>query len=418
MTVSLVEQFLEFIDEAPKQSVCELSRRVLLRCRELTDAEAGTIFIVRRIGRRRWLEAMAVQNDAIKVGNGSFKIPVDTASIAGYVAATGETVNIDDAYEIPEDRSYRFNRDFDTLSGYRTRSILCFGLRGFGSHVVGVVQLINRRDHNGAQTQAFLPNHERVIAPVNHLVGRALERAIFMEKLADKNETLRQRNQELRQERAEVERLQIETERAFMQSVELLARAAELHDADTGNHILRVNEYSFYLARLAGMSARFCTEIRSFAALHDVGKMSVDKAVLHKRGRLDAGELVEMQHHTTYGYQILSVSPRLAMAAEIAHGHHEKWDGTGYPHQRRGDDIPIAARIVAIADIYDALRSVRPYKTGFNHEQAFEIMTRGDDRIDPISHFDPRLIHLFSDNHGEFAHIWDRLNDIPGTQHG
>ena len=406
-----MEQFLEFIDEAPTRSVSHLSRRVLQRCRALTGAEAGTIFIARHQGRRHWLEAVAIQNDIIKVDGEHFKVPIDLTSIAGYVASTRQTLTIADAYEISPDLPYHFNRAFDLATGFRTRSILCFALKGFRGAVIGIVQLINRRSVASAEVLPFLPEHERMIAPVNHLVGRTLERAAFTEELAKKNEKLRQRNQDLRAERAEVDRLHAETERAFMQSVELLARAAELHDVDTGNHILRVNEYSNYIAKRLNLPAAFCFDIHAFAALHDVGKISIDKAVLHKNGRLNEREMLEMQSHTSYGYQILAVSPRLAMAAEIAHGHHEKWDGSGYPNRKRGEEIPLAARIVALADVYDALRSVRPYKPSLSHERAVAIISDGDDRIDPASHFDPAIHRLFIDNHGEFARIWDRLTE-------
>ena len=99
------------------------------------------------------------------------------------------------------------------------------------------------------------------------------------------------------------------------------------------------------------------------------------------------------------------------MAAAIALNHHERWDGTGYPNGRRGDEIPIEARIVALADIYDALRSTRPYKTGFSHDQALNIILEGDDRMDPEGHLDPELKHLFSDHHAGMAEIWERLGD-------
>ena len=118
-----------------------------------------------------------------------------------------------------------------------------------------------------------------------------------------------------------------------------------------------------------------------------------------------------MNNHVIYGKQILERSPRLRMAAEIAIAHHEKWDGTGYPHGLKGEEIPLAARIVAIADIYDALRAERPYKPAFSHEKAMSIMLVGDDRIDPLQHFDPALLHLLRHNHQGMADIWDRLHD-------
>ncbi|HEY0833707.1 MAG TPA: HD domain-containing phosphohydrolase [Azospirillum sp.] len=400
--MSLVEQFLEFIDSTRNPSVGELSRRVLHKCRELTGAEAGTIFVLRGRGRLRHLEAVSVQNDAVRTNGSRFVIPADTSSIAGAVALSGETVFVDDAYAIPPDRPYRFNASFDQTTGFRTRSILAFALKGFDDRPEGVVQLINRRE--GDAVRPFLPEHEAMIAPVNHIVGRALERAVMVENLAEQNRTLRQ-------QRATIAALNAETERAFMVSVRLLARAAEIHDEDTGNHILRVNEYSYALARRARCPKPFCDEIRYSAALHDVGKMSVDQAVLHKKGRLDAHELAEMRRHPVYGWEILNTSDRLRMAAEIALCHHEQWAGTGYPAGRKGEEIPLSARIVALADCYDALRSVRPYKPGFSHAEALAIMTRGDDRIDPARHFDPRLLALFARHHEAFARIWDELRD-------
>ncbi|MBI1208788.1 MAG: HD domain-containing protein [Azospirillum sp.] len=409
----MLEQFVEFIEQVPVGSARAMSDRVLSRCRELTGAEAGTVFILRRRGKLRWLEAMSSQNAVVPTRNESFKVPVDEGSIAGYVAASGRTVFIDDAYDIPADRPYRFNPSFDRLTGFRTRSILCFALFSAPSRIIGTVQLINRRGDLPGEPLNFLPDHVAMIAPVNLIVGRAIERADHLERMALKNEKLRQRNHELVQERRRVEALRAETEHAFMLSVGLLARASELHDADTGNHILRVNEYAWLLAGLAGQPKAFCDEIRYSAALHDVGKMSIDKAILHKKGRLDAAEFREMQRHTVYGYEILKASDRLLMAAEIAHCHHEQWTGQGYPRGLVGEAIPLSARIVAIADVYDALRSERPYKKGFGHAQSLEIMRNGDERIDPINHFDPALLRLFAEHHQEFAEIWDRLRDAP-----
>lgn len=401
--MSLTEQFLEFIERAPDQSVRALTCRVLSKCRELSGAEAGSVFIVSGRGRHRVLEAMALQNDVVRTSGKSFKIPVDTASIAGHVATTGETLFIADAYALDEWAPYRFNPGFDQATGFRTRSILAFALVGYGGKVVGVVQLINRRDEEGRET-VFPAEYAEVIAPVNAIVGRSIERAIHQEKL-------RESNRKLKEERARVAKLQVETESAFMVSVELLARAAELHDEDTGNHILRVNEYARALAEWAGCSKAFCHEIGYSAALHDVGKMSVDQAILHKKGRLDEREFKEMQQHPRYGHEILACSDRLRMAADIAFGHHEKWAGTGYPRGLKGDEIPLAARIVSIADCYDALRSQRPYKPAFSHEKAMSILTEGDDRLDPTEHFDPRLMELVRRNHAEFDAIWEKLKD-------
>ena len=408
--VSLVEQFLEFIEKNPRQSVQSLCERVLWKCRALTDAEAGTIFVLRKKGRTREMVAMALQNDMVKTRSESFVVPVSVESIAGYVAVTGKPVLIDDAYALSSEWPFRFNRSFDLATGFRTRSILCFALGGYHGRTIGVVQLINRRGTAPGSVEPFLIEHEQMIAPVNHIVGRAIELADNVERISEQNAKLRERNSQLREERERVVKLQKETEWAFMLSVELLARAAEQHDADTGDHILRVNEYSYALAKMARQPTEFCNNIRIFAALHDVGKMSVDKAVLHKPGRLNAEELEEMQRHTVYGYNILKASDRLAMAADIARGHHEKWAGGGYPLGVKGEEIPLAARIVALADVYDALRSARPYKAGFSHDEAVQIIIHGDDRINPAEHFDPELLRLFGRHHQQFDEIWRRMS--------
>jgi HD-GYP domain-containing protein (c-di-GMP phosphodiesterase class II) len=398
--------FLEFIDQGEDHPLERLLGRVLLKARQLTDAEAGTIFLVRRHGRTRRLEPGSAQNEVIDVRLGPLLLPVSRSSIAGYVAVTGETLFIDDLYAIPEDRPYKFRRESDLASGYRSRSMLAFPLANDRGAVVAVVQLINRRPPGSKRPLPFQPRHAALIAPIDHFAGRAIERAAM-------TETILRNNARLRAQRRTIATLQSDTEEAFMLSIRLLAKAAELHDEITGNHIVRVNEYAYALARAAGQPKAWCDEIRYSAQLHDVGKMSVDSAVLKKRGGLTAEEWTEMKRHPLYGWRILAQSPRLAMAAEIARSHHEKWDGSGYPEGLEGEAIPLSARIVALADVYDALRSSRPYKAGMDHAEACRVILEGDDRIRPEAHFDPRLLALFRARHAEFAAIWDRLQDLP-----
>jgi HD-GYP domain-containing protein (c-di-GMP phosphodiesterase class II) len=402
-------EFIEFIEQRP-HTVTALMKRVLSRCRELTGAQAGTIFIVRKQGRKRVLEAMSLQNDVVQVKQISFSIPINRSSIAGYVADTEEVVFIEDAHALPADAPYTFNRKFDEDSGFRTRSIMAFPITNFEGSAIGVVQLINAVDDKGKVT-TFDPELTRVIQPVNNIVGRAIERADHTEKLQNKNAQLRRRNRDLQAERERVELLRAETESALMTTVNLLAKAAELHDDVTGKHVNRVGRYSALMAKLMGMSDAYVREITYCATLHDVGKMSVDQAILHKPGRLTDEEFREMQNHTLYGFQILEGVERLEMAAQIALSHHERWDGGGYPNKISGDEIPLAARIVSFADVYDALRSVRPYKPSFSHEKAIDIMLKGDDRLDPSKHFDPTLLNLFGNHHKVFGEIYRELAD-------
>ncbi len=409
-TSNQVLEFFEFVESQPRQSVRQLLDKILLKSRLLTGAEAGTVFVMRKKGAQRWLEPASVQNDRVAVRSRDFVVPVTNASIAGYVAGSGDIVRVANVYRLPSSARYAFNPDFE-LRGYRTVSVMCFPIKNYQEDVIGVVQLINRQGDGANQPIAFEAGQARLVTLVARALATHIERAQLLENIRDKNAKLRLRNQQLAEQRSQVVSLQAETEDAFMLSISLLARAAEIHDEETANHIVRVNEYSFYLADKLGMPKAFCDEIRYSAQLHDVGKMSVNSAVLKKRGRLNVDERAEMDLHPLYGFQILEPSPRLKLAAEIALHHHEKWDGSGYPAGVSGEDIPISARIVSLADVYDALRSKRPYKPAYSHEKTCKIMMKGDDRIDPIAHFDPNLLRLFGEHHAGMRDIYKRLAD-------
>jgi HD-GYP domain-containing protein (c-di-GMP phosphodiesterase class II) len=406
-----VLDFLQFIEGQKNPSVRGLLDRILRKSRMLTDAEAGSIFITRKRGKRRWLEPASVQNDAVAVHTTDFVVPIGPGSIAGHVANKGRTVIIDDVYKIDKRTRYSFDPSREHPS-YRTRSMFCFALKNYHDEVIGVVQLINCRPRKDRLPIPFNPEVEQLVGPIARVVGHSIERAEMLEQIKIRNRKLRDRNRLLAEQREHIESLQEETEDAFQLSTRLLARAAEIHDEETGNHIVRVNEYSYFIAKILDQPDPWCDEIRYTAQLHDVGKMSVDAAVLKKRGRLDDAERAEMNRHTQYGHQILVVSPRLKMGADIALYHHEMWNGGGYPNSIAGTNIPLSARIVQLADIYDALRSERPYKPSFSHTKAVEILTVGDDRITPEDHFDPMIVELFKHNHKEFDRIWTKLKDV------
>jgi hypothetical protein len=194
-----------------------------------------------------------------------------------------------------------------------------------------------------------------------------------------------------------------------------LLGAARLKDNDTGNHIQRVNRYARAMAadlldRPGGPSVvdpEFVESIGLVAALHDVGKIGTPDDILNKAGKLEAWEWDVMKQHTTNGAYILATYPN-PMAREIALRHHERWDGTGYPHGWSQDLIPLSARIVAIADVYDALRMRRNYKEAYPHEQTVENMVteRG-------THFDPYLMDRFVETSETFNKIFIELADSP-----
>lgn len=183
-----------------------------------------------------------------------------------------------------------------------------------------------------------------------------------------------------------------ELQRTRLQIIQCLGRAAEYRDNETGLHVIRMSHYSRLLALAAGFTAAYADELFNAAPMHDIGKIGTPDAVLLKPGKLEGEEWSIMQQHVLMGAEILGEhdSPLLQMARLIALCHHEKYDGSGYPNRLVGESIPIEARIVAIADVFDALTSVRPYKKAWPVDEAVALLQREKGR-----HFDPRLVDLF-----------------------
>jgi response regulator RpfG family c-di-GMP phosphodiesterase len=187
-----------------------------------------------------------------------------------------------------------------------------------------------------------------------------------------------------------------------MELVTRLARAAEFRDPETGGHIMRMARYSALIARELGLAPEWQELLLKAAPMHDVGKLATPDHILLKPGRLDADEMAIMRQHAEIGGQILagSDSPLIRLAEEIACGHHEKYDGSGYPRGLAGEQIPVSARIVAVADVFDALTSERPYKPAWPLAQARQFLQQNKG-----SHFCPRCIDAF-------LGAWDEVLDI------
>ncbi len=207
-----------------------------------------------------------------------------------------------------------------------------------------------------------------------------------------------------------------ELRQSYIDTLYRLAKTAEYKDPETGNHIKRISHYSKELAQALGMDREFVEHVFYASPMHDIGKVGVPENILLKEGPLSPEEWEIMKKHTVIGGNILngSKAPVIQMAKDIALFHHERWDGSGYPHKLSGEEIPLSARIVSIADVYDALRSKRPYKPALSHEEACRIIVEGDKRLKPY-HFDPQILDLFKRIHRRLEDIYEELKDESTT---
>jgi putative two-component system response regulator len=201
---------------------------------------------------------------------------------------------------------------------------------------------------------------------------------------------------------------------AHVDTIRRMVLAAELKDPDTARHILRISRYSVVLAKALHMSPGETEVLGHAVTMHDVGKIGIPDAILFKRGALDEEEKKVMESHTLIGGRILDDSPSELMqqGQVVALSHHERWDGTGYPRRLRGEQIPLAGRICAVVDVFDAMTTTRPYRPAHSPEEALETMRRGRG-----AHFDPMLLDLFMDRLKEVLEVRERLVEEAAAKH-
>jgi HD-GYP domain-containing protein (c-di-GMP phosphodiesterase class II) len=372
---------------------------ILLQARRLTAAEAGSIYLVGDQG----LHFSFLHNDRLfsstrtKFIYTSHTLPLDNRSIAGYVAGSGQGLVVDDVYQIPRSRPYSFNRFFDDASGYRTKSLLALPLKTSGGKVVGVLQIINPRGQDGE----VIP-----FTDLDHLIL-----GYFANNAA-----------------AAVERAQL-TREVILRMIKM----CKLRDPEeTGPHVNRVGAYAAEIyhqwALNRGVSEGNIKKtrdlIRIAAMLHDLGKIAISDLILKKPGGLERDEFAVMKYHTVYGARLFEnpVSDLDAMSGEIALNHHERWDGGGYPGQiadifadpvefgpgKQGEEIPLTARVVALADVYDALVSKRVYKESFSEEEALAHIREETGR-----QFDPEVVAAFLAVHEVILAIRSKYQEDP-----
>ncbi len=360
-----------------------LMNNILLESRIFTSAEAGSIFLVEN----NVLKFNYVQNDVVfkndilsnKYIYTNQEIEINDKSIVGYSALTGKSLIIQDAYHIDKKAPYSFNPYFDEISSYVTKSILVVPIINSNNEVTGVIELINAKNAD-KKVVSFTPKDRLLINQFAYWAAVSIERAIMIRDIVFRMIKL--------SEMRDPEETQKHVNRVSSFSVEIYQKWAENHKVPPSE----INRYKDVL-KIASM-------------IHDIGKVGISDAILKKKNKLDDDEFDVIKYHTIYGAKLFenSESDWERMALEICLNHHEKWDGTGYPGKikdintdfvhflkgKKGAEIPLSARIVAISDVYDALINKRVYKDPWEEDKVLYYIKQQSGK-----QFDPELVSVF-----------------------
>ena len=334
--------------------------------RKIVQADRCSLWLVDEERNELWTK--------VAHGVSELRIPL-SAGFVGYSLKTGEPLLVEDAY-----CDSRFDRRSDIKSGYHTTSVMTMPLES-DDRVMGVFQAINKVGEN-----VFFSEKD-------------LERLKLISVYSAKTIESAMRAQKLERYAKQLERKADELKSAHMELIRILGEVSEFRSHEVGDHIHRVAEISLKLARYMGLPSEQQELIFYAAPLHDLGKVGIPDMVLNKAGKLTPEEYERMKAHSIIGRTLLrdSKTDLLCMASDIAGCHHERWDGTGYPDRLKGEEIPLAARICAVADVLDALSSPRCYKPAWPEEKVKEEMQRSRG-----SYFQPELVDILMDHWDEF----------------
>lgn len=322
--------------------------------RNILLADRCSVFLVDPYKGELWTKiALGMEEKVLRIPLGQ--------GIAGFVARTGSAVNIRDAY-----KDTRFAQDLDRITGYQTRTVLAVPLRGRDGRPLGVFEVLNK------SRGTFTEEDEGLLRILATMAATFIENATLYDDLR----------------------------RSHLETIYRMALVAEYRDQeDTGCHLRRMSRFAGILALGMGLSPHEAEDIRYAAPLHDIGKVAIPDSILRKPGKLTPEEYEEMKKHTVYGAKMLAnaESRLLRLAAKVAIGHHERFDGTGYPYGLKGEQISIEARIVTVADVFDALSSKRVYKGEWTVEDALKYIEDNSGKL-----FDPKVVAVL---HEKFADI-------------
>ena len=328
----------------------------------LTSADRCSIWLVSDDKKSIWTK--------VSHGMDTVELPVNSG-IVGSAVTSGEKIILDDVYK---DR--RFNQDIDVNTGYMTKSMMVIPMFNNSNEIIGAFQVINKKSE-----QAIFDK-------------RDLERLSLASIYAAETLISAKLSKDIQETEKEV--------------ILTMGSIGESRSEETGNHVKRVAEYSKVLALAWGMNDIDAELLKQASPMHDIGKVAIPDAILNKQGVLNTYERQVMDTHAELGFEMTKNSdkPLFKAAAIVAHEHHEKWDGSGYPKGLKGEEIHIYGRITAIADVFDALGTDRIYKTAWSDEKIFDFFNE-----ERAKHFDPTLIDLFFDNLDEILKIRDSLKD-------